>query len=216
MKQSKNYLWVLIAIQVVIIVCTVWSVGAMVLWRGEGNMAIGGARAFRYFTVDSNILAAIASAVLLPQLVKAAKAGNPQLSRGASMLYHAGATSVAITFFTVLFFLGPTMGYAAMFVGNNFFMHGSTPVLAMVSSIILLARITPRLTFKQSLAGWIPVVIYGAVYISCVVFTQFWPDFYGFNRGGMWFISYPVMMLAGFGLSCGLWALQNKVRKRIL
>ena len=82
--------------------------------------------------------------------------------------------------------------------------HSSTPALAILSSVLLMASMTPRLTFKQSVCGWIPVFIFSIFYVSLAVFTHIWPDFYGFNAGGMWFISYPVMMLAGFDLSCGL------------
>ena len=89
-------------------------------------------------------------------------------------------------------------------VGTMVSWHSSTPALAILSSVLLMASMTPRLTFKQSVCGWIPVFIFSIFYVSLAVFTHIWPDFYGFNAGGMWFISYPVMMLAGFGLSCGL------------
>ena len=100
-----------------------------------------------------------------------------------------------------------------MFAGMNFFMHESTPVLTMIAHVLFEDELSPRLTFKQSISGWIPVFIYGIFYVSLAVFTHVWPNFYGFNAGGMWYIAYPVMMLAGFGLGCGLWALQNKMRK---
>ena len=45
------------AIHVIIIICTVYSVGSMVFWRGTDNMSVAGLVAFRYFTMDSNVLA---------------------------------------------------------------------------------------------------------------------------------------------------------------
>lgn len=105
-------------------------------------------------------------------IVKDGKIVRTVYSVGTMLLNHAGTTSVAITFFTVLFFLGPTMGYAPMFAGINFFMCGSTPVLAMLCSAFLIATMTPRLSFKQGISGFIPAFIYGILYVSLAVFTH--------------------------------------------
>lgn len=52
-------------INVLIIGFTVYAVSAFYTGTGDGNMAVQKTTSFRYFTVDSNILAAIMSAVML-------------------------------------------------------------------------------------------------------------------------------------------------------
>ena len=55
----------------------------------------------------------------------------------------------------------------------------------------------------------IPVVIYACVYLPMVVLLQGWPDFYGFNRGGMWYVSAPAMLAASYIIGLLLAALQR-------
>ena len=60
------------------------------------------------------------------------------------------------------------------------------------------------------LLGVVPVVLYGALYLNRVVFTdgeKAWEDFYGFNKGGKWWISLTLMLLATLLISLALWAL---------
>ena len=37
---------------------------------------------------------------------------------------------------------------------------------------------------------------YGVVYMTQVVFRHKWEDYYGFNRGGKWPVSFAVMLIA--------------------
>lgn len=182
---------------VLAVVLTAVSVAGFYTVGGRGNMHVGGSLCFRYFTVDSNILAAAASVPVLAFAVRGKK-----LPQWALIAKFIAATAVGVTFFTVMFFLGPIMGYRAMFVGNNFFMHGVTPILSMLS-FSLFEHGTP-LTKKQALLGVLPTAVYATVYLVMVVLRGAenggWPDFYGFNRGGMWPISFGIMLLATAGL----------------
>ena len=52
----------------------------------------------------------------------------------------------------------------------------------------------------------LPVLLYGLLYLRRVVFQQRWEDFYGFNRGGKWPLSFAAMLL-GAVLLCLLFLL---------
>ena len=111
-----------------IVILTVISVLSFYTVGGEGNMTGMGSYCFRYFTVDSNILAAVVSLVLLALELGTLKSGSA-LPEWTLTLKAVGATAVGVTFFTVVLFLGPMMSYAAMFAGTNLFMHLITPLL---------------------------------------------------------------------------------------
>ena len=47
--------------------------------------------------------------------------------------------------------------------------------------------------------------LYGAVYLTNVVFTRHWKDFYNLYAGGRWYLSAIVMLAASFVLGAFLW-----------
>ncbi len=158
--------------------------------------------AFRFFTVQSNVLCAL-SALLLCLFPG---------SRAVWLLKYAGTAAVSVTMLTVLFYLGPMYGYKKLLSGGDLFMHLITPLLALVSFCAFEKR---GLSFSEALWGLAPVILYGALYMYRVVFCpkdtpdKAWEDFYGFNQTGKYYLS-AAMMVAGTFLICmGLMALQN-------
>ena len=93
-------------------------------------------------------------------------------------------------------FLIPTMGYKSQMEGIGFFVHLIGPLLALYSFCFL--ECFYPLSFRVSLLAILPVLLYGLVYLVKVVFRNRWEDFYGFNRGGKWKISFMAMMIGGF------------------
>ena len=170
-------------------------------FRKDGTWsAQQGKIAFRYFTVQSNVLCAVGALCLL--LAPGA--------RWAWMLKYVGTAAVSVTMLTVLFFLGPTIGYGKLLQGADFFLHLVLPLLALVSFCVFERR---ALSFPTALLGLLPVALYSALYINrvlCAPSDRRWEDFYGFNRGGKWPLSLAAM-LAGTLLIClALTALQNR------
>ena len=190
-EENKTKWWLLVAAQILIIGFTVWSVGYMFLFSGSGNMAVRRYTIFRYFTVDSNILCAVSSACLLVQALRGRWAG----SKGVMLFRYVGTAAVTVTLMTVLLFLGPVYGYAHMFSRWNLWLHLAGPLLAILS-FLWLERDGAFPEKKHLILSLLPVIVYGAVYfIMAVVIGEGkgWPDFYGFNRGGTWYISYAAM-----------------------
>ena len=163
---------------------------------GQGNMEVVGFSAFRYFTVDSNVLAALSAILALPWSFRTMLGGNRAMKHGVLLFKYVGACTTTLTMLTVIFFLGPKYGYGEMFAGNNLYMHLITPVLMLVS--LVCAENKGNIAFRETLYGLIPTVIYGAVYAAETLILENWEDFYGFNAGGKWYIFFPVMLAAAY------------------
>lgn len=138
----------------------------------------------RFFTVLSNLLCAVAAlAVVICRLCGA-------LPDAVRLLKYAGTASVTVTFLTVVFFLGPTLGYKLMLTGPDLWLHLICPLLALLSYF---AWDRPAAPFAVVLLALLPVLLYGAMYLYRVLYApeeRRWKDFYGFNRGGKWPLSY--------------------------
>ncbi len=167
----------------------------------KGTWSAGHARkAFRFFTVQSNVFCG--AAALLMCLF-------PGQGWSWTLKYVATA-AVSVTMLTVFLFLGPTQGgYAALLRGSDFFMHLTTPLLAIISFCVYERR---GMGFGTALLGMLPVALYGVWYCYKVVFApeeKRWNDFYGFNRDGKWPIAFAAMLLGAFAVCMGLMAAQN-------
>ncbi len=178
---------------------------------GVGNMQVFGKYCFMFFTVDSNILAAVAALILAVVQLRSLRGGG-DIPLWSMALTYVGTVAVSVTFFTVVCFLGPVFGFRGMFAGNNFFLHLICPLLAIISCFLLETR--PPLRFRCTFLGLLPTFIYGIVYIVMVVFRRAWYDFYGFNMGGFWYRSATLMLVATFLLALVLWVLRRAVGKR--
>lgn len=154
---------------------------------------------FRYFTVLSNVLCAAAAALVVIFRI------SGSLPYAVGVLKYMGTVTVTVTLLTVLFFLGPTMGYKLMFTGADLWLHLICPLLAIISCCLW---DKPKMPLGVVGLGVLPVVLYGALYLKKAVLDtseRSWKDFYGFNRGGHWKISYLVMVAATLLISWLLW-----------
>ncbi len=177
---------------------------------GQGNMKEGGRKALIYFTVDSNLLCALACLGLCvwDAFALARGAGVP-VPPWLDLFKFAGSVAVGVTFVTTLCYLLPItkFDFKLLYAGWNFCLHALCPLAAM-GSWAFLERSAP-LPFGWVLVGLIPTAVYGAVYLWMVVVRKKWKDFYHFNVGGLWYVTILVMLLLSFGISAGLWRLRG-------
>ena len=158
--------------------------------------------AMRFFTAQSNVLCAAASLLLMifPQ------------SHGAWLLKYIGTAAVMVTMLTVFLFLAPSVGkdwVSVLLKGPDLFLHLITPLLALVSFCFFEKR---GMDLGMALLGMLPVLIYGPWYLYKIRFAaegKRWDDFYGFNKGGKWPVSFAMMAIGTFLMCMGLMALQN-------
>lgn len=171
---------------------------------GWGNMQVSGVASFRYFTEDSNLLAAVAGLCIIPFAIQAIRTGKDAIPGWVLVLKFAGTVSVAVTFVVAATILLPAVGVERIYGGNNFFMHGVNPLLCIIS-FVLLERGPVRA--RTIWLAMVPTAVYAVVYYVMVVVigeaNGGWPDFYSFTAVAHW----PVLALGIVALSGGLAAL---------
>ena len=158
--------------------------------------------AFRYFTILSNIFCGMASLALLACEI----AGT--VPDGIRLWKYSGTCAVAVTFLTVMLFLGPvTKKFRELLSGYNFFLHCLCPLLAIVSYA---AFENMAYGFHIVIYGMLPVILYAALYYYKVKRApegRRWEDIYGFDRNGKWPLSMAAMLAGTFVVSVVLWVL---------
>ena len=167
---------------------------------------------FMFFTTDSNILTAIASALVMICEIKILQGKRTTVARAFTLLKYAGVVGLMLTFFTVLCLLIPIYGIAMEWGGTGLHMHVLAPVLSFVSFVFLEEH--TRLSVSDAIIGIMPVIIYGGVYFSQVIIFGNWIDFYAFNSGGRWYLFMPLIIAISLSMSLFVRFLRNKVRER--
>ena len=155
-------------------------------------------KVLRYFTAQSNVLYAFAC-LCTAIMFLGGYSWYPVL-----VFKFVGTVALMVTMLTVFIFLGPQFGYKVLLTGPDLWLHLVCPVLALASWFGWERCSIPPAT---ALLGVLPVLLYGTLYLRKVVFLGAWEDFYGFNRGGRWRVSFLVMGLTTTLLSLGLAAL---------
>ena len=190
-----------IALDLAIFLCTAWAyIGCF--HDEEGWRLQRGLSVLRYFTIQSNLLCGLAA---LAAAISLLAGGVPHWIW---LWKYIGTAAVTVTLLTVLFFLGPAVGYGKLLSGRDLYLHLIGPLLAIVS-FCFCERFYP-LSFPLALTGLIPVILFGTLYLYKVVLCpeeKRWEDFYGYNKNGKWQISYATMMLAGALICAILWGL---------
>ncbi|MCQ2512394.1 MAG: hypothetical protein MJ092_03300 [Lachnospiraceae bacterium] len=215
-KTSKAKLIAALILNIFIIGTMVYSLVVFFTGIGDGNMAVHGTRCFMFFTIDSNLLMALASIVSIICLIKQLKDNRYVFPKSVTVFNLIATAGVTITFLVVLCFLGPISGYLPMYAGTNLFMHALNPIAAIILYMFL--QTDNRMTLKNNIFGIITTIVYGTVYAVMVIFIGArnggWYDFYHFNIGGFWYISYIVMQGVALGVSVLLSIVHNKMLKR--
>ena len=156
----------------------------------EGWKLKNGKRPLKYFTFLSNVHLAIASLLIIIF----------RQSYIVWMIKYTGTAAVTVTMITVLVFLGPTIGYKKVLTGRELWMHLINPLIAIFTFSFLERR---SLSFVYSLFGMLPVILYGILYLYKVMLAKEdkrWDDFYGYNKGGKWYISIILMLIGTFAI----------------
>lgn len=205
---STQLIWSLIlnALVVVLIFC---STVAFFRVGGQGNMKEGGKKALIYFTVDSNLLCALACLGLCVWDAAAlSRGGEALVPRWLDLFKFAGSVAVGVTFVTTLCYLLPVtkFDFKLLYAGWNFCLHALCPLAAMASWAF--AERGLPLPFPWTLLGLLPTALYALLYLWKVIVKKTWKDFYHFNVGGLWYVTLLVMLLLSLAIGAGLWALR--------
>ena len=201
-----------LVLNALIFVFTVYSLFLCFYNTETGEFTADGLRAFRFFTVDSNIFCALASLLLIvTDLRLLSKNGGP-LPEWLLIFKYMGTAAVTLTLLTCVFYLsGMTGGFGNLIHGKELFMHLLTPLAAALSFVVFEhGAVLPLWTVFLPL---IPVAVYGAVYFYYVLAVPKdyggWQDFYGFVHNRDWYTAVLVMFAATLLICLVLWALNR-------
>ncbi len=177
-----------------------------------GTLIEYGYQSFKFFTTDSNILAAIASLFMVISEVMILTKKRDNIPYWVLVLKYVGTSAVMLTFTVVIGFLAPIYGPAAVLTDTSFHTHAAAPLFSLISFCFIESEY--RLPFRCTLLGIIPMLIYSVIYTINVVFTNVWNDFYSFNMGGYWYISAPIIIIAAYIISVIILLLHNRMCKK--
>lgn len=205
---TRTQIWLSLGLNAFLTLFVFGSIAAFFVRGGKGNMKQRGSKALSYFTVDSNIFCAVTCLFACIWDVAALRHGGGLLPCWLDLLRYAGSVSVGVTFFTVLFYLLPVtrFDFGMMYAGRNLFLHALCPLAAMGNWAFL--ERSKALSFGWVFLGLVPTVLYGILYLRMVLIRKKWEDFYGFNKGGKWYVSLLLMLALNLSICVGLWALR--------
>ena len=200
----------------IVVVCVCIGVTMNLTTIADENFDHMGIRTFCMFTVNSNILAAAAMAMVIPYTMDGLRTHNYYLPRWIVDIVYAGVTAVALTFLVSLFILAPVKGFVLIFSGSRFFLHGVCPILAVIAFCFFMSQ--KNMSFWDSLIAIIPVLIYAVIYFIMVVVigeeNGGWNDFYGFATHIPWWVSAIALVPLSLLIATGIRLLHNHSRNK--
>ena len=154
-------------------------------WGDNGTISASGFRNLKYFTVLSNLLMGVASALNVVYTIRKIRK-NIDVPTWITRLRLAGASAVTLTLLVVLLFLWPVFHIPGLYSGANLWLHLLIPLMA-IASFVLGAK--EPISLKESVFSVIPMLIYGAWYVGNNIIYGIgeWPDtrdWYGFLTWG--------------------------------
>ena len=176
-----------------------------------GTLIEYGYESFKFFTTDSNVIAAVASLIMAICDIKILSGKNNHIPPWVILFKYIGTVSVMLTFMTVVCYLAPIYGPATVLSGTSFHMHASAPLLCFISFCFIETDST--LSFKSTFIALIPMLLYSVFYTSSVVFFKTITDFYSLNAGGFWYISSPIILFGTYTIAFLTRLLHNKFCK---
>ena len=122
--------------------------------------------------------------------------------------------SLCVTFLTVIFFLGPLLGWKKICEGSNLCMHLITPVYILL--LFQYSGYGKEIAPGERFVGLIPTILYGSGYLIHILMTdtsfgEKGNDWYGFAQWGLGMLA-PVLLLAIFLtwlITLGVWRLSG-------
>lgn len=163
------------------------------------------AELFHYFTINANILTALAAGCIIPFAVEGIRKKYFTYPKWAAIFHYSGTISTTLTMVFAVFLISRYDPYMA-FGGNNLFLHIICPILVLIS--FFMVESDNRFSLRDSLIGLTPLVIYCAVYLYEVVLVGEknggWPDFYHIMDISPLYITLSGVLLMGFGIAAAI------------
>ncbi len=217
MKKENAFSIVSLIFNILIVLFVINSI-IMMFVGSDGELTASGFNAFKFFTVDSNVLMGVASLIFLPFLILKMLGKEIKKTLLLSVAKFVATIGVVLTFLTVILFLGFIFGYVSMFKGPNLYMHLITPLLAMIDFMFFdpISEIPFRFTFF----GVVPMTIYGICYITNIAVHNGYGDtnydwyMFGANGMGIGILIFLLMISITYGIGLLLRLIRKVVVKK--
>ena len=216
MKKYKTSLILNIIIFVLVIVGTVFMLAGIKIMGEDIVLANASIEAFKFFTVDSNLLMGIAAAVFAYYDYLIITKRKKEIPAKVYALKHLATVSVMLTFFVTVFYLAPFSEYEflAFFRNSNLFFHLVVPILSLITYVFFEKKNQGR---EVILYGIVPMFLYSIFYILVYFFhTGNDPvrdyDWYKFMSGSVLrsIISITSVYLITYLISYALWIFNKR------
>ena len=207
----KKKIRLLLNIVTAALVFTVWIL-SFFFWR-DSTLGGSGWEDLKYFTVESNLLVGLVSAVWIVMY-----SFGRQDAKWLTVLKYLSSAAVFVTFSVVVLFLGPLYSYGRMYYGANLFFHLLIPLLAIADFVFFEEG---EVSLRDSFLAMIPPLVYGVGYLTnCIVngigswetVRNDWYSFleWGYGVGAAIFV---VICLIAWGLGLSVRALNKPARR---
>ena len=174
-----------------------------------------GFRSFIYYTMVSNLLAALSAAFVFPFAVEGIRKKRFLMPKWVALMHFIATTSIMVTMVFVLAFISWASPEDA-FGGANFVTHVICPLLILFS--FLQMESGRLLTWKDRLLGIFPCSVYMTVYVIEVILigesNGGWPDLYRVQEFLSPALAVPAFLLLAFGVSTAVAFLSNRITKK--
>ncbi len=217
MKQLRKAYYLNITIAVLTVISIIWLESGFSLSGQREALTDSGFRIFKFYTVDSNLLAGIASACMAVAQHNVMTKKQKEVPAWCFWLKLAGTAGVALTFIVTLVFLAPTLpDWRFLYTNSSFFLHLVIPVLSVVTFVCL--EKTDKIRFKDTFYALLLTMLYGVYYIGNVLTHQVNGeiqkeyDWYGFFVMGKESIGVAALILFSsvYLVSLILWRLNRR------
>ena len=174
--------------------------------------------AFKFFTVDSNILIGIISLIMGIYEYKVIRGKKENMPDYIYTLKLIGTISVMLTFLVTTLYLAPSIknGYYVLYKNANLFFHLVIPLLSLISFIFF--EKNNKIKFKYTFLSLLPIIIYGIFYTINILLhidngsisTKY--DFYLFAQGGINTIVFVFLgiLISSYLVTLLIWYLNKK------
>ena len=176
------------------------------------NMRLGytASECFKYFTILSNMLTALASSFIIPFAIIGIRKKRFVIPKWLSMMHYSGAICITIVFVFALFIILPHHRQGAI-GGSNFFLHVVCPLAVLISFFLVESGYT--YSRKEILICLIPFAMYSIVYLVMVVFigeeNGGWEDLYQLTTYLPAYISFVLLWALGLAVAFAIRKVSN-------
>ena len=179
------------------------------------KLHLNGFVSFTYFTMLTNMLAALSAAFVLPYAIEGILTRRFILPAWLARMHYLATCSITITMVFVLFIMS-WVSPADAFEGPNLFTHVFCPILILIS--FFQVENGYLYTARDWVCGCIPFCLYILVYVFEVFLigeaNGGWPDLYRIGAYVPPALAFPLALLYGVGVSAVIAVISNQLTKK--